>query len=90
MKEYHIIVSGTVQGVCFRATTKQRAQQFSIKGFVKNLADGTVKIVALGPEKLINEFLDSLKKDAGAARITRVDIEKKDSTASFESFDIKY
>lgn len=58
MKHLNIIVEGKVQGVFFRAATKAVADQLGVKGFVKNLADGTVYIEAEGDDFSIETLLE--------------------------------
>jgi acylphosphatase len=58
MKHINIKVSGKVQGVFFRASTKAVADQMGIKGLVKNEKDGSVYIEAEGDETSISMFLE--------------------------------
>ena len=58
MKHFIITVYGKVQGVSFRAATKAIADQLSIKGFVRNQADGSVYIEAEGDQFSINYLVD--------------------------------
>lgn len=58
MKKIEIIVSGKVQGVGFRMSTLQKARQIGVNGYVRNLTNGDVKIVAFGE----TEKVDTLKK----------------------------
>lgn len=62
MKNYKIIVFGTVQGVGFRYTTKAIADNMGIKGIVRNQSDGTVYIEAQGNSLLLSQFISSIKK----------------------------
>ena len=56
MTQAHILYSGTVQGVGFRCTAQRYAQDLDLKGWIKNLSDGRVEILAEGPQKIIEEF----------------------------------
>ena len=58
MKQYHIIISGNVQGVGFRAFIKRRALENNIKGFIKNNPEGEVEILAQGIDKKLKIFLE--------------------------------
>lgn len=58
MKHYNITVSGKVQGVFYRASTKEKAEQLGIKGFVRNQSDGTVYIEAEGEVSQLDAFID--------------------------------
>jgi len=57
---------GTVQGVGFRYTTLSFAQQLSLRGWVKNLSDGSVEAVIEGPREKIEELLSRLKGQFGS------------------------
>lgn len=57
-KRIHVVVTGIVQGVFFRASTVEEARRLGeIKGFVRNLPDGSVEIVAEGPEEKLKKLL---------------------------------
>jgi acylphosphatase len=56
-----VIYSGRVQGVGFRYTTRQLAQGYPVTGHVRNLPDGTVEVVAEGPEEQVREFLAAVE-----------------------------
>jgi len=62
MKRTHLTIHGLVQGVFFRARTRDAAQSFGLKGYVKNLPDGKVEVVAEGPKEKINELIEYCKK----------------------------
>jgi acylphosphatase len=56
----HAYYSGRVQGVGFRFTAQHVAQGFAVAGFVRNLPDGTVEVLAEGSEEQVNGFLSTL------------------------------
>lgn len=56
-KTVHIIVEGKVQGVYYRATTKEMADKMGIKGWVRNSEEGNVEIVASGSEDELEKFI---------------------------------
>jgi acylphosphatase len=66
-----IQVFGLVQGVFFRASTQQRAQELGLSGWVRNRADGSVQIKAKGKDKNINELIQWCR--SGGPRAARVD-----------------
>ncbi len=61
MRHIHLIVSGRVQGVGFRAFTQQAAVENEIVGWVKNLADGAVEVEAVGNDKQVDQFIKKVK-----------------------------
>src|SRR5258706_5294632 len=65
----HWFVSGQVQGVSFRAFTYESATDLKLKGWVRNLTDGRVEIVAEGGEKAVAQFLEKVKKGPPASRV---------------------
>ncbi|BDU63491.1 acylphosphatase (plasmid) [Candidatus Borrelia fainii] len=76
MHKYQYLISGKVQGVGFRFFTEQIATKIAVKGFVKNLDDGKVEIVAFFDNKeQIKLFENNLKKGNGYSKIEN--IEKK-------------
>jgi acylphosphatase len=66
------LVTGRVQGVFFRASTRERAMQLGIAGYAKNLADGSVEVVASGSAEALNELDGWLHHGPPAARVDRV------------------
>lgn len=65
-------VFGLVQGVCFRAATARRASELGIVGHARNLADGTVEVLAIGPEAQLDALRAWLEVGPPAARVERV------------------
>ena len=61
MKRIHLIISGDVQGVFFRHNTNKVGNRLGLKGFVRNLPDGKVEVVAEGDEKKLRELIEKLR-----------------------------
>ena len=59
----HIFFSGRVQGVGFRYTARHLANRYNLKGWVKNLFDGRVELLAQGNRKEIDSFLEDLRSE---------------------------
>ncbi|MGQ9617881.1 MAG: acylphosphatase [Candidatus Aminicenantia bacterium] len=89
-KRFHLIVSGRVQGVFFRDFTRRQAYNFNVKGWVRNLTDGSVEIVAEGEEEDLLKFLEEVKKGPPLAIVEDVDIEWMDYREEFSDFRIKF
>lgn len=84
-------VTGMVQGVGFRYTTKHIAYKYDISGTVKNLDDGSVEIQALGEESKLDQFIEAVKKGPSpSARIEHVYIYMNAPVEERRTFDIIY
>jgi acylphosphatase len=91
MIRVHVTIHGRVQGVFFRDHTVEKAQQLGdINGWVANQADGTVTVVAEGPENKVNELIDWCHSGPSTSEVTKVDVEKQQYTGEFEDFAIRY
>lgn len=84
-----LIVSGRVQGVGFRYFSQETAQRFGIKGWVRNLSDGTVELHAEGTEQEIGAFEQTLKDGNRFVGVERIE-ETEANNQEFRSFDIRY
>jgi len=60
-----VLFSGSVQGVGFRYTTERVARQYAVTGYVRNLADGRVEVVAEGSPAEVRRFLDAIEQTMG-------------------------
>lgn len=85
----HIIVSGRVQGVGFRAWTAHEADRLGITGLVHNLPDGSVEIVAEGAQELLERFCKRLEAGNGYSRTDQLQ-KKRVSLQGFTRFSITY
>ena len=76
MKTYRFIVSGKVQGVWYRKYTKEIADSMGISGYVRNLKNGNVEVVATLKKEQFNDFLSALMKGPPLAIVNNIDIEE--------------
>ena len=83
-----IIVYGRVQGVWFRAGSKERAGELGIFGWVKNMPEGTVEIHAEGEKSQLENFIAWCHKGTAAANVISLDINPI-SLKNFTSFEIR-
>lgn len=81
-------VRGRVQGVWFRASTAERAAEFGVRGHARNLADGSVEVVAVGPAAAVEALLAWLWDGPAMARVDDVTVEELDagSVGEFSGF----
>ena len=74
----HVFVSGKVQGVFYRANTRDTAESKGIDGWVQNLSDGRVEAVFEGPESTVEEMVEWCHTGSPAADVDGVDVEYDD------------
>ncbi len=84
-----VYYSGRVQGVGFRYTARMLAARFPVSGFVKNLANGSVKLVAEGAAEDLDRFLRAVDAEMGYY-ISRKDEQTSPATGGFRGFDIQF
>jgi acylphosphatase len=88
MKHYNITVSGKVQGVFYRQSTLDIANQLGLSGFVRNETNGNVYIEAEGTEELLSKFLEWCKKGPPRAAVNHVKFSEGE-IKNFSSFEIR-
>lgn len=86
-KSLQLLVRGQVQGVGFRAHTKQVADVLGVVGFVKNLPNGSVQVQATGEETMIYKLVDYCHHGPPNATVTKVSVEFGSSEV-FDGFSI--
>lgn len=85
---YHCFISGRVQGVFFRAETRKQALRLNITGWVRNLADGRVEVLACGRPEDLDKLLVWLESGPPLAEVSGVSREAM-SFHRYPGFDIK-
>jgi acylphosphatase len=86
----HVLISGRVQGVWFRASTKQKAEQLGLKGWVRNTDNGCVEAVFQGNKNQVSEMINWCHQGPPLAKVEKVDVTKKQSIDILKDFSIKY
>lgn len=71
-----IFVSGLVQGIFFRQFIQQKAKELELKGFVRNLDDGRVEVVAEGKDENVNQLVEACKQGPPQAEISGVEVQE--------------
>jgi acylphosphatase len=84
-----IRIRGRVQGVYYRASMVQEAQQAGLTGWVRNCADGSVEAVAEGSRAAIESLLAWCRQGPPGARVASVDVNWETATGSFSGFIVK-
>ena len=85
----HVFVSGTVQGVYYRANTRDTARDAGVDGWVKNLDDGRVEAVFEGPEDAVDEVVGWCHEGSPAAAVEDVAVEFEEPQGE-TGFEIRY
>ncbi len=88
MKRAHVWISGKVQGVWYRANTREQAQQRGLAGWVRNLSDGRVEAVFEGPEATVEEMIHWCHTGSPMARVENVEVEWEEPQ-DVEGFTVK-
>ena len=86
----HIIVNGLVQGVFFRANTRDMAKRLGLTGWVRNMRDGSVEVIAEGEREGIDQLIEWCRHGPPSSRIDSVSKEFSEATGEFTGFKIDY
>ncbi len=82
----HVFISGIVQGVFFRSSTKDKAGELGISGWVRNLSDGRVEAVFEGEKENVEKMVDWCRKGPEYARVSGVDVIPEQYRGEFSGF----
>ena len=85
-----VFVDGRVQGVAYRFFAEKYAARLGITGWVRNLADGRVEVLAEGASHQVETFLERLREGPSLARIDGFDVRREPSTGEFPDFRIAF
>ena len=86
--QVHVIICGQVQGVWYRASTKQKADELGVTGWVKNTKEGNVEAVFEGEESLVDEMIAWCWNGPPLAHVTEVKVIQKRRATQFIDFSI--
>ncbi len=90
VKGITITVSGKVQGVGFRYFTKNHADARGLTGWVRNLPDGNVEVLAFGPESDLEQFMQVLKEGPLGSRVHSFAFQWLSEREAYSDFTIRY
>ncbi len=85
----HCRVSGRVQGVFFRASTRDRARALDLDGWVRNLPDGSVEVLARGDDAALDALREWLHRGPPLARVTEVRCERIGDPGDLDGFEAR-
>lgn len=86
-KSVRLYITGTVQGVFFRAFLKENAEKLNVKGFTRNLEDGRVEVFVEGDPEKVNEMVEICRKGPKHAQIKNVET-KPEKFQDFRGFKV--
>jgi len=89
-KRVHVFYTGRVQGVGFRITVEEIAQTLEVVGWVRNLRDGRVELVAEAPQERLERFLEAVRTGPMKNFIGQIDATWSAATGTFNDFSIRY
>jgi acylphosphatase len=87
MKTFHLIISGKVQGVFFRASAKKVAESYGIKGWIRNTKEGNVEAIISGESSITDTFIAWCRLGPKGGNVDDVIVTKKDYL-KFDKFEI--
>ncbi|MFD0966416.1 acylphosphatase [Seminibacterium arietis] len=90
MKQKELLIYGRVQGVGFRYFTWKQTKNIGIRGFVKNLNDGSVQVIAKGNTEQLTQFCQILKRGSIFAKVSQIIEKDYLGEVSGEKFYVKY
>lgn len=86
----HLLISGEVQGVFFRANTRRAANELDVRGWVRNLPNGMVEVVAEGRKPSLDRFIDLCRKGPEGSKVENIEIKWEEFKNEFRGFDVRF
>lgn len=82
-------IFGRVQGVFFRASTRKKAKNLGVYGWVRNRPDGSVEAVAEGPEEKVEALVEWAKRGPKLARVDNLEVHEEEFAGEFIEFEVR-
>ena len=89
LKRAHVRVSGQVQGVFFRDSTRQKAEELGLAGWVRNVPDGQVEALFEGPSEKVEEMVRWCEEGPQRASVDNVDTDFENAEGDLEGFEVR-
>ena len=89
-KSARVIIHGWVQGVYFRAFTRDQARSLGLTGWVRNRRDGTVEALFEGEKDKVDEMVAWCKRGSPSSRVEQVEVSSGPFSGDFDDFQIRY
>jgi len=89
MKAAHLKIQGVVQGVWFRAGTRDEAERLGVSGWVRNVPDGSVEAFVQGPDAAVDTLIEWCWRGPAGARVDRIDQSPAAAEPGLKGFGIR-
>lgn len=89
LRRVHLRITGLVQGVSYRACTRDEAHRLGVKGWVRNLPNGDVEAVAEAAPESLERFIAWCHRGPEEARVAAVKVSEDPSTTPFSTFEVR-
>jgi acylphosphatase len=89
LQRARVRVSGQVQGVFFRDSTRQKAEELGLAGWVRNMPDGQVEALFEGPSERVEEIVRWCKEGPQRASVENVDTDFENAGGDLEGFEVR-
>lgn len=89
-RRIHVIVTGRVQGVFFRAYTKEEADRLGLVGWVRNRVDGSVEALVQGEDKVVEQMISWFHMGSPMAAVSSVKVTEEEPVDENRFFEIHY
>jgi acylphosphatase len=89
LQRARVRVSGQVQGVFFRDSTRQKAEELGLAGWVRNMPDGQVEALFEGPPEKVEEIVSWCKEGPQRASVENVDADFESAGGDLEGFEVR-
>ena len=89
MVRVHVMISGKVQGVWFRASTQQKAETLGITGWVRNTREGNVEAVFEGTEDAVQQMVAWCHHGPPLSKVTHVVVQDEPASSTFDTFMVR-
>jgi len=86
----HMFISGHVQGVFYRSSSRRKALELGLTGWVRNLPDGRVEIVVEGEEDQVEKLIDWCRKGPPSGYVKGLEVKQELPTHEFRRFSVKF
>jgi acylphosphatase len=90
VKRATVFYTGRVQGIGFRYTAREIACGYEVTGYVRNLPDGRVELVAEGVEEEVCAFVEAVRASQLRSHIRNADMNWSDATEAFRGFEVRH